>query len=112
MTVEWFLEKNGAPKSQSQRKYVWKKWVEYTNYCDSRKIQHSPITGRILAEFAVWWFSSGKVSADSLQVYLSALNHVFHDKGLGLDRAKDTVICAHVIGGMRNGKKQRALRSP
>ena len=61
-------------------------------------INYTPITGRVLAEFAVWWFSSGTVSANSIETYMSAFNHILDDKGMDINRQIEAVICAHTIG--------------
>ena len=119
MTPRFFMDRNGAPGSLKQRRYVWKIWLEYTQFCGVIGRKCEPITGTVLSEFACWWFKKGTVMSKSLNTYLSCLNHELHNQGKGLDRERDAVNCAHVLGGIRwvchemlgveEGKQQRAL---
>ena len=93
--------------------------VEYTQFCGVIGRKCEPITGAVLSEFACWWFKKGTVMSKSLNTYLSCLNHELHNQGKGLDREREAVNCAHVLGGIRwvchemlgveEGKQQRAL---
>ena len=115
----WFKMQCGAVGTREARVRALAKWDEFLNMYIKRGTPWKQITNDTFEKYAVWRFSTGTVSSDSIDVEISHINHDLHDKGKGLNRKTDCVGLRHVLGGIKrtqgdlfglvNGKQARAL---
>ena len=115
---EWFKSKCGAVGTQKSRELALNKWDKFLKICSDNGAPWEKITSATFEQYAVWRFKTGTVTSDSIDAEISHINHVLHDKGVGLNRKFDCVGLRHVLGGIKrtqldlfgleNGKQARA----